>query len=407
MSDDGLAVTGGEGGIEVAVEDLRRAAGKMRRSADAVSRVTPREVGVVLPTPSVPLAGPDWGLGQRVLGAPIDLAPLVGSCRRDLADLVADVEGAIERLRDLADSVSSAAKTYEWGESAVRGLVAGLHAQAMTSAWLITELTGQPFGLLDEGSDWEVDVTPAQPLADVATPTSTNSLLTGVESLGQEGRVRVIEIPAADGSTTWVLQVPGTHSPGLQGWFRGGEVPMDWPANVSLMLRATSASKLAAAKALDLAQAQSGRAGPRDRVVIVGHSQGGVVAAALASDPAFTRNHRVSQVLTAGSPIDPFPIPDSTSVLSLQHATDAVPMLDVSPPPDRRNWTTVTAATPAGVFAHDLTGYGETAGRAERSGDVSLRGWQTGLAPALALAPGAKPVVHEFRSERRWQNRDS
>lgn len=404
MSDD-LRVTGGEGGIEVAVEDLRRAAGGLRRTADAVARGTPRDAHVELPTPALPVVGPDWGMGARAMGASIDLVPLVGRCRRDLADLVRDVASAVARLRDLADSLVSAAKTYEWGDSEVRNLVDGLHAQAMTTAWLITTMTGQPYGLLDEGRGWDVDVTPAQPLVEVAAPTSTTSLLEGVESLGEDGRVRVIEIPTADGSTTWVLQVPGTHAPGLQGWFRGGEIPMDWPANVSLMLHATSASKVAAARALDLAQA--GRAGVRDRVVIVGHSQGGIVAAALASDPAFTRTHRVSQVLTAGSPIDAFPIPSSTAVLSLQHATDPVPMLDVAPPPDRRNWTSVTAAAPAGVFPHALTGYAATAARTERSGDVSLRQWQAGLAPSLTARPGSAPQVHEFRTRRRWQNRDS
>jgi len=404
VSDD-LRVTGGAGGIEVAVEDLLRACAALRRSAEVIAHVTPRDSSVELPTPAMPAVGADWGLGARALGAPIDLAPLVGRCRRDLGEVISDVAGAVERLRDLADSLASAANTYAWGESTVQGLVGGLHAQAMTAAWLITELTGQPYGLLDEGSGWDVDVTPAEPLVEVATPTSTRSLLAGVESLGQDGRVRVVEIPVADGSTTWVLQVPGTHSPGLQGWFRGGEIPMDWPANVSLMLRATSASKVAAAKALE--QAQAGRAGPRDRVVIVGHSQGGIVAAALASDPAFTRGRRVTNVITAGSPVDAFPVPDSTAVLSLQHATDAVPMLDVSPPPDRRNWTSVSAAAPPGVFAHALSGYGATAGRAERSDDVSLRQWRAGLAPALAASPGSAPVVHEFRARRRWQNRDS
>ncbi|MFC7487380.1 alpha/beta hydrolase [Knoellia sp. CPCC 206453] len=410
MSDDGLAVTGGEGGIEVAVDDLRRAAGRLRRSADAVSRVTPREVGVVLQAPMVPLVGLDWGLGQRVLGAPIDLEPLVGRCRRDLADLVADVAGAVERLRELGVTTDQAAAGYAAAEARARGLVAGLHDQAMGLAWLVSETTGRAFGLLDEGDGWDVAVAPVDAQDCVPVPTSTDSLLAGIQSLGgegTEGRVRVIEVLAMDGTTTWVVQIPGTHG----GWFEGGEVPMDWPANVSLMLGATSASKVAVARALE--QAQAGRAGPRDRVVLAGHSQGGIVAAALASDPSFTRAHRVTHVVTAGSPIDDFPIPDSTEVLSLQHHTDPVHALDVSPPRDGRSWTTVEAAAPITVGghlslgAHALTAYRSTASRVDRSSDVSLQHWRSGLAPVLGVAPGAKPVVHEFRSERRWQNRDS
>lgn len=398
----GLDVTGGAGGIEVAVGDLRVAAAGMRRAAESVSLATPRESGIEVQTPLAPTVGPDWGLGARALGAPIDIAPLVGRCRRDLADLIADVARATERLRDLADSVSSAAATYEWVEGAARRLVAGVHAQAMGSAWLITRLTGQAFGVLDEGDGWEVALTPTEPRREVPVPHSAESLLAGMDSLGTQGRVRVIELPCADGSTTWVVQVPGTHG-GIEG---GGEIPMDWPANVSLMLEATSASKVAAATALE--RAQAGRAGPRDRVVVAGFSQGGIVAAALASDPEFSRRHRVTHVVTAGSPIDEFPVPDSTSVLSLQQRGDPVHVLDVSPPPGRRSWTTVTSsATASGVFRfHDLALYRRVAAQADRSPDVSLRAWRRDLAPALAPAAGSKPVVHEFRSERRWQNRD-
>lgn len=403
MSD--LEVTGGKGGIEVAVGDLRAAAARMRRAAESIARVTPRESDIELPTAMAPAVGPDWGLGARALGASIDLVPLVGRCRRDLHDLISDVGGALERLRELADSVSSAATNYEWVEETARDLVAGVHAQAMGIAWLVSNVTGRAFGVLDEGDGWDVVVTPVEPRGAVPVPTSAESLLTGIDSLGVEGRVRVIELPCADGSTTWVMQVPGTHG-GIES---GGEVPMDWPANVSLMLAATSASKVAAVKALE--QAQAGRAGPRDRVVVAGFSQGGIVAAALATDPEFNRRHRVTQIVTAGSPVDEFPIPGSTSVLSLQQAGDPVHVLDVSPPPGRGNWTTVTstaAATAKGVFRfHDLGLYRRVAAQADRSPDVSLAAWRRDLAPALAPAAGAKPVVHEFRSERRWQNRDS
>ncbi|MFC7489923.1 MULTISPECIES: hypothetical protein [unclassified Knoellia] len=404
MSDD-LGVTGGAEGIEVGIEDLRRASASLQRASDAVVKATPRETGVELPTPGVPVVGPDWGLGTRVLGAPTDLVPLVARCRHDLDDLVADVASAVERLRRLSREVASAAATYEWAEAAVRGLIDGVHVQAMATAWLVTELTGQAFGLLDEGSGWDVGVVPVSQTRSSPVIASADWLLSGLEGLSHDGSVRVVEVPVADGTTTWVVQVPGTHG----GLWRGDEVPMDWPANVSLMLRNTGASKIAATKALE--QAQRGRSRPGDRVVLAGFSQGGIVAAALASDPDFGRRHRVSHVVTAGSPIDQFPIPVSTTVLSLQHRADPVHALDVSPPPGRRHWTTVTsgaATTATGPFRfHDLPLYRRVAARADRSGDVSLTAWKRGAAPALTPAAGSRAVVHEFRSERRWQNRDS
>ncbi|MDT0214153.1 hypothetical protein Q9R29_09660 [Rothia sp. ARF10] len=390
-----LVVTGGAGGVEVAVEDLRRAASRLRAAADVLECVVPER-----------WRAPPWDL----LSASPDLAHVVVRARLASASATDAVQHVVERLRELAGSTDRAAAAYERAEATARGVVAGLHDQSMTIAWLVSRATGRAFGMLDEGEGWDVSVT-AVPTPDcVPVPTTTDSLLAGVGSLGgplSPGGVRVIEVPAADGTRTWVVQVPGTHG----GWAEGDPVPMDWPANVALMLHATSASKVATERALSMAQA--GRASPRDRVILIGHSQGGIVAAALASDPAFARRHRVTHVVAAGSPIDDFPVPDTTQVLSLQHRTDPVHALDLSPPPDRRSWTTVEASapipTPAHLTAgaHALSAYRSTAAAVDRSDDVSLRAWRASLAPALATAPGARPVVHEFRSERRWQNRDS
>jgi len=392
---DELDVTGGVGGVEVAVDDLRRAAARLRVVGDVVEGAPPRRWHL-----------PPWLL----LSTSAELAHLLVRARLSSRAVGERVREVVARVRELSVETDRAAARYEAAEASVRGLVAGLHDQAMGIAWLVTEATGRAFGLLDEGEGWTVEVQRVAAPECVAAPTSTDALLAGLGSLGgpgSTGGLRVLEVPAADGTTTWVVQVPGTHG----GWAEGDPVPMDWPANVALMLRATSASKVAAEQALSLAQA--GRASPRDRVVLVGHSQGGIVAAALASDPAFARRHRVSHVLAAGAPIDDFPVPDTTQVLSLQHHTDPVHALDLSPPPDRRSWTTVEASAPIAARAHltagahALVAYRSTAAAVDRSDDVSLRAWRASLASVLATAPGAQPVVHEFRSERRWQNRDS
>ena len=391
MSD--LEVIGGAGGLEVGVEDLRRGAAALRRGAAVIEDAL----------------GPDWEVAPWLLArSPPGVAAQLLRVWSESAELRRRVGVVLLRLRDLAGSTALAADRYEAAEERARSLAGAVHDQAMAVALIVTATTGRAFGLLDEGSGWDVVLSPAEPRGGVVVPlpTSAESLLAGIESLGSQGRVRVLELPAADGTTTWVVQVPGTHG----SWFEGGTVPMDWPANVSLMLAATSASSVAAAGALDLAQA--GRARPGDRVVLVGHSQGGVVAAALASDPGFRRRHRVTHVVTAGSPVDEFPVPDGTEVLSLQHRGDPVHALDVTPPPERRAWTTVVATpkrpTDGGLLAaHGLGVHLATAARADRSHDVSLQRFRAGLAPALTPRTGSVPVVHEFRSERRWQTRHS
>ena len=80
--------------------------------------------------------------------------------------------------------------------------------------------------------------------------------------------------------------------------------------------------------------------GPHEPVLLVGHSLGGMEAAALASrDTGFA----ITDVVTAGSPtaqVDGFP--DGVRVLSLEHHGDVVPLLDGADNPDSVEQTTVT-----------------------------------------------------------------
>jgi pimeloyl-ACP methyl ester carboxylesterase len=80
--------------------------------------------------------------------------------------------------------------------------------------------------------------------------------------------------------------------------------------------------------------------GPHDPVLLVGHSQGGMEAAAILSQGS---DFNVTDVVTAGSPtaqVDAFP--DGSHVLSLEHQGDVVPLLDGADNPDTVEQTTVT-----------------------------------------------------------------
>jgi pimeloyl-ACP methyl ester carboxylesterase len=128
-------------------------------------------------------------------------------------------------------------------------------------------------------------------------------------------------------------------------------------------------------------------------VVLVGHSQGGILAAALASDPAFTRRHRVTHVVTSGAPVGLLPVPPITAVLSVERGDDPVPRLDLTPNPARPSWVTVrTPSTgPAvDVGAHRLEGYVATL----RVAEGAPRGTVDGLDAWQASAGGVlgRPV---------------
>lgn len=120
------------------------------------------------------------------------------------------------------------------------------------------------------------------------------------------------------------------------------------------------------------AQMRADGADPKTPVMLCGFSQGGILAARMAADPHSPFN--ITAVVTAGSCIDSFDIPATTSVLALQHPEDPVPWLDLNPgqSPAASPLTylnpfeyhaTVTAPTEPGQPAHGSVSYAETAAK--------------------------------------------
>ncbi len=241
-------------------------------------------------------------------------------------------------------------------------------------------------------------------------PTGVAGLLVDAADLGgpgSPGRVRVTRVPQPDGSSAWVVQVPGT-----QVWGAGpGADPFDLTTDVVAMSGAATLAAAGVGMALGQAMTAAGRggaAGRDDPVLLAGHSQGGILAAALASDPDFRAAHPRLQVVTAGAPIAHFPVPASVPVLSLEHVQDPVPRLDGTPNPDRPSWTTVRVdlrergAPHSATASHGTSQYLTTAqqvdGLIAAGQSVSLDGWAAGAAPFLGGDRRAE--VTDYRVER-------
>jgi len=196
------------------------------------------------------------------------------------------------------------------------------------------------------------------------------------------GGVRVEGVSGPDGRRAWVVEIPGT-----QEWSpRPGPNPADLTADVAALGGASTAAAATVVRALELAGA-----GPSDPVLLAGHSLGGMLAAALAADPGFTRRFRVTHVVAAGSPLAGYRVPAGVAVLALEHDDDLVPALDGAPDPDRANWITVRRSPRRGrspAAAHDCLAYAETGALVDASPDASVRAWLAGLTPFLAR-PGA------------------
>jgi hypothetical protein len=149
-------------------------------------------------------------------------------------------------------------------------------------------------------------------------------------------------------------------------------------------------------------------------LLLVGYSQGGLTSMALASDPGFAAQFSPAAVLTIGSPVARFAVPDDVSVLSLEHAEDLVTVADGADNPDRPSWTTVTrhlldssdgddvveAAMSEDPFApHRPEPYQATAERVDASRDASVLAWKRSAARFLD-APGATSTATDWVAER-------
>lgn len=231
-------------------------------------------------------------------------------------------------------------------------------------------------------------------------PTGAADLLRQVADLGAEPfpTIGLQRLDHADGTTSWVVAIPGTRSWDLA----GGVDPMDNGTNLALVACLPDAMTQAVEEVLLRAGV-----GPDEPVVLAGHSQGGMVAVRAAA--ALSGTFTVAAVVTAGSPVGSMPLPAHVPALHLEHAADYVPALDGRPNPDRPTRTTVVrAASPSGgagrglapgdvAGAHGCRGYVETAELVDAGGDRSLDAFGKDLRRALgdstALATQQRYVV--------------
>ncbi|MCF6735519.1 hypothetical protein [Blastococcus sp. KM273129] len=231
--------------------------------------------------------------------------------------------------------------------------------------------------------------------AAVRPPRGTADLLAALHlrsagSGADRDHIGVRVLTRADGTTAYVVDIPGTGDWALP----GGEVN---PASNDLgtNLRVLGGEVTTRQRAIAEALRRSG-AGPADPVLLVGHSQGGMVAAQAAHDagtPDFP--YDVRGVLAAGAPIGRVEVPARVQVLALENAHDVVAHLDGRGNDDDPNVTTVTFARPTGAVAtaHGLQGsYLPGARAVDRTDGPSLAAFRASAAPFLA-GPGEDVTV--------------
>jgi pimeloyl-ACP methyl ester carboxylesterase len=192
-----------------------------------------------------------------------------------------------------------------------------------------------------------------------------------------KGTVEVQTITGGDGHRRHVVYLPGLDDPDPLG--ADGDV-RDAGAAVALEAGVPTAYGAGVVEAMHQAGVRSG-----EPVLLVGHSLGGMQAAALAAQGT---PYDVTEVLTLGSPTVPGDLPPGVGVLSLEHEGDPVPLLDLGASTDSAQHVTVTfdsgtsAAHP--MADHGFAHYSAGAAAAEHSTDPVVQHAVTGLDPFLA-----------------------
>ncbi|PJM72771.1 hypothetical protein CS006_09440 [Bifidobacterium primatium] len=226
-------------------------------------------------------------------------------------------------------------------------------------------------------------VTRIRPLHGIGETRTIADSLTNVHDMRLNkvdyGSIAIQRYLRDDGTTAWMVTVPGTD-----GHF---DSPFSWQTNVELMSSDAEQRKAAdSARMVDEAMSRAG-IGPDDPVAIVGHSQGGIVAATMAAD--FSDKYNIQHIVTAGSPVANHPIGPNTWVTSIEVNDELVSNLDGAQNPMSPTWLTVRGMSqPLGVergtaventgdgksITHDMNYMKATWRDAEKLGSTALQG---------------------------------
>ncbi len=267
--------------------------------------------------------------------------------------------------------------------------------QAGLTALLARSYPDRAYTVTDMGLDGSRTTPPRtlkNLLDELARRDNTSALDHEKRPIGPNIDVRKVISP--DGKISYIVDIPGTKIWDLPGEDKGSV--NDLGTNLNAMAGNPTVLENGVRDALR----QAG-VGPSDPVMLVGHSQGGIVAARAANDFVTSGQYNVTHVVTAGSPIGRIPIPDTVQVLSLENSGDIVPHLDASDNPATTNRTTVTFDNQAGSVGvnHELAGnYVTAAGQLDSSTNPSVQEFRNSASNFLN---GSQVQTHQYQVKRR------
>jgi len=219
---------------------------------------------------------------------------------------------------------------------------------------------------------------------------ATNDLDASEADADMHGAIQIQQVGEAP-HERYIVYIPGTDD--MSPIPQSGDLARDMETNYQLIGGMDSAY----GRGIEQAMVDAGLTG-KD-VMLVGHSQGGMVSASLAADPEFSRQFNVQHVVTAGAPTAQVPLlPDSTHAIHFENRGDAVPLLDGEDNPDQPNRTTVKFDEGSSDIAdnHGMDHYTNGAAAADASTNGSIQSEIDRMRDDGYLGSGASGPVRTF-----------
>jgi hypothetical protein len=406
-----VTVTGGTDGITARIDDLLAMSNLLRAGALAVA-----DARAELAAPAL-LGQLAEAAGHELLMT-LDLRLTVAGLAGPFGPLVAAQAG----LNQLADGVRWAAGLYHDADHGILHSILGAIGHAIRAEVLldIGDFSGArdefyrtlpgmadlamigvgPFeaafaAALPDGHAVLHDVGPDESVIGETAPHSLAELIGALawRDGARHGEISVSFVHGADGRRRAIVDIPGTKS-----W---DPFPNHDVTSVGTDVRALAGRDTSYEDGVFDALSAAG-VGPDEEVMLVGHSEGGIVAVDAARDATVSGRFRVTHVVTAGSPVGRIAqrLPDSVQLLALENAADVVPHLDGADNPDRPNITTATVDDEHDDVGknHDLyETYQPAAAAADASGNASIEGFTRS---ARGFLHGTAMHTHAYRITR-------
>jgi len=249
----------------------------------------------------------------------------------------------------------------------------------------VDPIFGVPLAPLVPGSErtgGSVSVSRYVPAWSGQPPPSIGSMLYRVADLEDQSTasIAVQRVTGGDGVARYVVVLSGMRS------MTTTSDPEDLLGSGAALVGTTTNYTTCVREAIDAALVPRGA-----EVLLVGHSEGGIVAMDLAGDPAFNGGRvRVEQVVAAGSPISSKPVArgSGTRVLSIENVNDIVTHLDAADPPSSHQSLERLTYRFADdehdiVGSHDVLLYARQAAGLADSPNPLMIGVQAGLRPFM------------------------